>query len=405
IIWDMKWVDDEIVIATHGRGIWTATIDELGDVPLPDPILGPKVVCLTSDILESNGLVLEAELRQAYDSTQILINGIRKESIAGNVVPEIIKRKYVDNRDIDINIRLIGYKDGETYSSGKVVLRKEDRIDFILPVATYESNFDRASDFALSDSFQIGSLTGFSGNVLHTNHPYTSGVDLTGGVGNYTATLRFPIVVSSKDPILRYRDVAIVELGEQGAVFGQNTFYDFVVVEGSKDLKNWLALEPGYDANFDGRWTNAYNSGQDGTTSMFVSHAIDISNTFDPGDTIAIRFRLYTDPLATAWGWAIDDLEIQNEEGGINFNDLKQNIALFPNPTEGPIRMILESDGFARYDYQILDASGRKVMEGDFGLNGIEVFDLDLSQLAGGIYFLRIMDNGNEVDVKKVIRR
>ncbi|MEM8887488.1 MAG: T9SS type A sorting domain-containing protein [Bacteroidota bacterium] len=405
IIWDMKWVDDEIVIATHGRGIWTATIDELGDVPLPDPVLGPKLLCLTSDILESNGLVLEAELRQAYDSTQILINGVRKESVSGNSLPEVIKRKYVDDRDIDINVRLIGYKDGVAYSSGKVVLKKEERIDFILPVATYQSDFDRATDFALSDSFQIGNLTGFSGNVLHTNHPYTSGVDLTGGVGNYTATLRFPIVVSISDPILRYKDVAIVELGQQGTVFGQANFFDYVVVEGSKDLKNWLPLADGYDASFNGSWTNAINSGQDGTASMFVNHSIDLSNSFSAGDTIAIRFRLFTDPLATGWGWAIDDLEIQNEAGGINFNNLKQDIALFPNPTEGPIRMLLESEGFARYDYQVIDASGRKVLEGDFGLNGIGVIDLDLSLLAGGIYFLRIMDDGNEVDVKKVIRR
>ncbi|MDW3652694.1 MAG: T9SS type A sorting domain-containing protein [Bacteroidia bacterium] len=405
IIWDMKWVDDEIVIATHGRGIWTATIDELGNVPLPDPILGPKVLCLTSDILESDGLVLEAELREAYDSTQILLNGIRKESINGNSIPEVIKRKYIDNRDIDITIRLIGYKDGEAYSSGKVLLKEEDRIDFILPVASYQSDFERATDFALSDSFQIGNLTGFSGNVLHTNHPYTSGIDLTGGVGNYTATLRFPIVVSATDPILRYKDVAIVELGQQGAVFGQANFFDFVVVEGSKDLKNWEPLENGYDASFDGRWTNAYNSSQDGTSSMFVNHAVDLSNTFAAGDTIAIRFRLFTDPLATGWGWAIDDLEIQHDAGGINFNNLKQDIALFPNPTEGPIRMLLESEGFARYDYQVIDASGRKVLEGDFGLNGIGVVDLDLSLLAGGIYFLRIMDEGIEVDVKKVIRR
>ncbi|MEL6252747.1 MAG: T9SS type A sorting domain-containing protein [Bacteroidota bacterium] len=405
IIWDMKWVDDEIVIATHGRGIWTATIDELRNVPLPDPVLGPKVLCLTSDILESKGLVLEAELRQAYDSTQILINGIREESIAANAIPEVIKRTYVDDRDIDINIRLIGYKNGNAYSSGKVVLRKEDRIDFILPIATYESNFDRATDFALSDSFQIGNLTGFSGNVLHTNHPYTSGVDLTGGVENYTATLRFPIVVSAKDPILRYKDVAIVEMGEQGSVFGQSSFYDYVVVEGSKDLKNWLPLEDGYDASFDGRWSNAYLNGWDGTPEMFLGHAIDLSNTFEPGDTIAIRFRLFTDPLATGWGWAIDDLEIQNEAGGIKFNELKQNIALFPNPTEGPVRMLLESSGFVRYDYQLMDASGRKVLEGDFSLNGIGVIDLDFSQLAGGIYFLRIMDEGNEIDVKKVVRR
>ena len=35
--------------------------------------------------------------------------------------------------------------------------------------------------------------------------------------------------------------------------------------------------------------------------------------TFDPGDTIFIRFRLFSDPAVVAWGWAIDDIVIQPE--------------------------------------------------------------------------------------------
>mgnify|MGYP001799149461 CR=1 FL=1 len=28
-VWGMKIVDDQVVLATHGRGVWTATIPEL----------------------------------------------------------------------------------------------------------------------------------------------------------------------------------------------------------------------------------------------------------------------------------------------------------------------------------------------------------------------------------------
>ncbi|MEM6802121.1 MAG: T9SS type A sorting domain-containing protein, partial [Bacteroidota bacterium] len=405
IVWDMKWVDDEIVIATHGRGVWTATIPELGDVPLPDPVLGPKIICLNSSINERNALALEGELREAYDSTQIILNGVKVESLAKNDFPEVIKRKYVENREGDIDMRLVGYKDGEAYTSGKSILKEGDRVDFILPVVSYESNFNRASDFALSDSFEIGGLGGFTGNVLHTDHPYEQGVDLSGGSANYTATLRFPIVVAKENALLKYKDVAIVELGESNSVFGQASFYDYVVVEGSKDLKNWQALAQGYDASYDASWTSAYNNGRKGIASMFVDHSVDLQNTFEAGDTIAIRFRLFTDPLATGWGWAIDDLEIQKVEGGINFNRLSSNISLFPNPTEGPLRLLLDAKGAKTLDYQLIDVSGKKVLEGEFFAEGVSVVDLDLSQLAGGLYFFRLMDNGTEVDVKKVIRR
>ena len=44
---------------------------------------------------------------------------------------------------------------------------------------------------------------------------------------------------------------------------------------------------------------------------MFIDHTINLLDSFDPGATIFIRFRLYSDPAVVAWGWAIDDIVIQ----------------------------------------------------------------------------------------------
>jgi len=47
---------------------------------------------------------------------------------------------------------------------------------------------------------------------------------------------------------------------------------------------------------------------------MYRSRAINVpSNLFADGDDIFLRFRLQTDPLVTAWGWAIDNLQIQTD--------------------------------------------------------------------------------------------
>lgn len=404
MVWDLTWVDDEIVISTYGRGIWTATIPELGSVPIPDPVLAPRIICLTNDINISRGIILEAELREAYDSTQMIINGIVRETFPANSLPQSLKKRFVQESIQDFELVLISYKDGIPYAAGKQLLKEADRIDFILPVGSYTSDFDRGSDFALSEFFEIGNLTGFSGNVLHTDHPYQTGQDLTGGVGEYTAVLRFPIVVSISDPKLRYRDVALVELGEPGASFGQSNFYDFVVVEGSKDLKNWKALSPGYDAGFSNKWETPYRNDQDGNASMFVDHEIDLSQQFEAGDTIAIRFRLFSDPLTAGWGWAIDKLEIQTKFGGIDFENLANNVNVFPNPTTGKLTVLLEAKVPDGWEYQIVDASGRKVQSGSFPVKGVSVLELDISNLAGGMYFLQFLDDGEVVDTKKIIR-
>ena len=44
---------------------------------------------------------------------------------------------------------------------------------------------------------------------------------------------------------------------------------------------------------------------------MYKDREIDLSPTFNVGDTVMIRFILYSDEEVIGWGWAIDDLNIQ----------------------------------------------------------------------------------------------
>lgn len=63
-VWELKIVDDEIVAATHGRGIWTANIPDINKVPW-----------VTSyNEITGKPPVLEVNMRQAYDSVLIYGN-------------------------------------------------------------------------------------------------------------------------------------------------------------------------------------------------------------------------------------------------------------------------------------------------------------------------------------------
>ena len=77
---------------------------------------------------------------------------------------------------------------------------------------------------------------------------------------NLTYTLTVPIIVNSSNAFLSYKDVAIVEPGDPGSVFGDDNFYDYVIVEGTRDGINWIPLADGYDCRYDAAWLNAYNS-------------------------------------------------------------------------------------------------------------------------------------------------
>lgn len=93
-------------------------------------------------------------------------------------------------------------------------------------------------------------------------------------------------------------------------------------------------------------------------------------------------------------------LGIYNPENGkeIYFN-------IYPNPSEGTVTVHLANAGNDDLKISVLDISGRKVFENNFGKPG-EFFmrSIDLSSLSKGVYFLEI-ENGNLNHSEKIVLR
>ncbi len=187
---------------------------------------------------------------------------------------------------------------------------------------TYRNDFDTASNDFLFTGFSITSPLGFSDTALHTFHPYES-PDQNNETIEYTAQLKIPIHLEDAEAYMSFDEIVLVEPGEYGTSYGDEEFWDYVVIEGSKDNgNNWLAIEPGYDCRRESIWLTKYNSSMqdnnstaDGTPDLYQNHLIDLlqDDDFSGGDTILIRFRLFSDPWAHGWGWAIDNLKIQGD--------------------------------------------------------------------------------------------
>lgn len=209
------------------------------------------------------------------------------------------------------------------------------------PVKTYTSDFNSDTrDFILSD-FSIGVEDLFDNGSLHSPHPYPSPEedDVT---YDFTTILKYPIVIDDR-AMMSFREVVLVEPGERGSQFGDDDFWDYVIVEGSKTGQDgWLPLIDGYDSGAKTSWKNVYergiqgnNSSEVGRASYYINRELSLvgNGNFQEGDTIFIRFRLFSDPYAHGWGWAIDDLRIQDPPTA--FDDLEYSpgeILVFPNP-------------------------------------------------------------------------
>ena len=71
-VWDLKVVDDQVVAATHGRGIWSVTIPEINKVPF---------ITVFSRQSETSNVDLQVRILQNYDSLQVFVNNEKEKTV------------------------------------------------------------------------------------------------------------------------------------------------------------------------------------------------------------------------------------------------------------------------------------------------------------------------------------
>ena len=325
-IWDMKVKDQgEVVIATHGRGIWTATIPDLVSYE-PKPVKG-----LAPELLNvSQGVNANFKLRSNYDSMVIMADGVKKSSfISGlNIGDKNVNFSLTASGNFEI--QGIAYIDGYPLHSN---IKSISIIPNIPAKTSYFTDFTSlpSNDFTF-DGFVVRKEPGFdSEHLINEDIPYSLN-------RTYIADLNVPIVVTDNilnddKPSMTFKEVAIVEPGDAGGL------WDYVMVQArKKGGVDWYELTSGYDARAYDDWENAYNSTSNGDKSMYKIREIDFSPTsFNQGDTIYIRFKLFSDEAVLGWGWAIDDLSIQPSDSDTDTDGdgVFDDVDLCPNTPNG----------------------------------------------------------------------
>ncbi len=346
-IWDMKIVGDEVIVGTHGLGVWTVKRNGLSSTNYYPYINGIGVNPKGNYNIELNYDV-------AYDKVEIYADDVLLNTYNNTVVG--LKQYEIDATGVEgkNRVRVLGYVGEEAYSSNGVDIPVNNLLNV---VSSYSNTFTTQLGDFYGNGFSVNSID-LDNNAITTQHPYQENKDIF-------YTLKYPVVVSTDHSMafLKYIDIAYIETGEAGSVYPQSDFYDYVVVEASTDGINWVALADGYDYNYSDVWTTGSTSYSDTPTSdQYIEHVIDLWDIFNAEDTIIIRLKLHSDQLEAGWGWAIDNLQIQEEVSGIfDQSSSDFNFEIYPNPVSDQFSFAVEDDYIGKVKINVYSVSGELV--------------------------------------------
>jgi len=281
----------------------------------------------------------------------------------------------------------------------------------------YENDFEEGiSDFLTSEFFHDKPV-GFSSFGLHSKHPYKAPNEELASY-NFYAQLRIPIRLSSDNPLMSFDEIAYVENGEEGTVFDDEEFYDYVIVEGSKDDgKTWRPFADGWDCRAYATWNENYLNGIIPGSGTNDSQAIPEEDEiryrlinmlddpyFQSGDIVLIRFRLFSDPFVRGWGWMIDNLRIQGTTTVKDYPIIPEGINIYPVPSSGLLNVSLQmKERIAELQVDLMDLTGRELLAEKFSYPSDAFAEqFNIGHLPNGVYLLKITA-GDQTIVRKVI--
>jgi hypothetical protein len=296
-------------------------------------------------------------------------------------------------------------------TDGKFLFKVEK---LFAPVDEYINNFNSPSaDFVLTD-FEIITDTLFKNAALHSPHPYPSPNNNTQSY-NFSTILKHPIILHGGGKIT-FDEIVLVEPCEPQSVYGDDNFWDYVIVEGSKNNgESWLPIADGYDSGKNSTWKINYNKNKKGNNSTtigvpqwYYNHEIDLlgNDTFHTNDTILIRFRLFSDPFAHGWGWAIDNLRIQLPVS-VQTVIASKNILVYPNPFNNVVTVSIQANNSGcELEFNILNSFGQKIYS-SLHKNAIGEIShkINLKNFADGMYYIVVQENGKRIFSEKIVKQ
>jgi photosystem II stability/assembly factor-like uncharacterized protein len=374
-VWDMKAQGDEVVLATHGRGIWSARVNQ------PQTAASPITIAAAGST-PAGKFAIRLKTISDFDSLSVFVD---------NSVVKKYKNLAATNTDIVIEqstfgdkaVKAIGYRN--LVPAQSMVLHATHH-QILNPRNAYSTQFRSLQEVTINGmAMQSLDGTSFLDQSLQSNHNYSLNK-------TYEVFIRAPITVSATFPRIFYQDIAIIEPGK-----------DSVIVEATINGLDWIRLKK-YDAAFNQGWLSAYQSKLKGNANLYVDHDINFGNAFEPSDVILFRFRMFSNDTITSWGWALNEVNIQQSPTEI---EQPQNVQVntFPNPAKEILKVEYTVLKTGAVSMELFNAFGARVLVRQEGIKPAAAYaaEIPLGNLERGTYFF-VLSAGDQRTTRKIIR-
>jgi hypothetical protein len=378
-VWDMKGQDNQVVVATHGRGIWTATLS----APQSNDANAP--VILAGGTSSRGEIAVRVNMNTSADSVLVMVDGkkgVTKEKVSAGQSDFFVKNGNPGTRSVTV----VAYIDGVPFQSAALLIR---HLAIEAVKETYSTTFTVISDFRASGF----SLQTFSNNQtnekksLHTAHPYANGE-------TYSAALRIPLKVSATFPKAYYSEVVLTEPGK-----------DQAMLRATINGLDWVELTERYDASFSSTWNEAFLQSGTGSRKMLQLREVSLTPTFNAGDTILLDWVLKTNASTTGWGWAIDFISLQEPPVAVETAAAPGTLSVYPNPARGSTEINYHLARPSGVQIRVLNMAGGVLMslhrENLHEGNHREVLALD--KFSPGVYTVLVWSRDRKEAAKLVV--
>jgi len=411
-IWEMKIINDEVVVATHGRGIFTATLPELEGYE-------PPAVDFLSSILRGDlfdkQLAGGIEHRTAVDSGEVVLKFIgngqeetRTIDIDEYEAMEVqgLDEDYDDipSEDLiwDAVIETTVYQDGQSrFSRYQGLFYDVDADD---PVSMYSNDFDdERSDLAIGlniDGVDFEKVTpdGFSSAAMFASG---SADDQT----EYRAILQKPITIENGTRI-SFDEIVLSRAGfEQGP--GQYFYFQSILLEATNDEgKTWVTIDE-YSSERDPVWQSASDSNQPITEDMFRNRIVQLDQYFELGDEVYFKWAFNDIGFGPPGrGYIIDNVQVSTVVSNDNIAATASQVTVKNNPFASSTTIeVMTEESQAIRGATLTDMSGNKVKANivQSQISGGVSFNIQGDRLASGTYLFHAIVDGQQV-VQRLIK-